>query len=350
MTTTPLFPIALSSQLDSTGVERVHAADLSLVVRAVWEAPPPPPDTIYIARDFEAFLRTSLTGSSFPTQVPTGMGLPGSEIAVQTAGGKLYHLGQTGLVRVSSDGVNFAPATGIFGSFNTPGSGVIVKVGSEWQLYSSGMLHVSTDGIAFTERVAANNGYGAHIGNTIVYGGSTFGISLDAGVTFSTYARPAAFASSSSYRIMKEVPGQGFIYFANSTGNNLAIATSSSGLSGSWVMKTAPTTFPASNVAVDPTTNRIFLVVRNTSNFTFDLWTSDDFGNSWTARATGPMGAANDSNPRTLIWYNGWLYYPPVQGGGVTRIYRTDFTGAAWSQVASYSGGLDVNSMCGFPL
>lgn len=42
----PFFPIAFSSQLDDTGVERIHSAPLMPVYRDVLIPPPPPPMTL----------------------------------------------------------------------------------------------------------------------------------------------------------------------------------------------------------------------------------------------------------------------------------------------------------------
>lgn len=349
MTTNSLVPIAVSSQFDASGDERVHAVTTSLVVRATWQPPPPPVLRLYVAVDTETQLRRSLDGgASFTDTVPTGLTSVGTEPAVMAAGGRLFHLGSSTTARVSTDAVNFSAVTGI--PYNA-GSGTIIKVGTEWQWYG-GDLYISTDGASFTQRSLSSGVINfvkrpAVMGTTIVgtASGNRINVSTNSGVTF-TEQQLTAFISSEGIQRTLATP-TGFLLFGRATGSgNLLIGRSPTGLLGSWTTAAGPATAIVHGVSRDPINSRIVIVLQ-----TGETWYSDDNGVVWEGGASCPYAGAGSFPPaqeNNMIFSDGYFYFTAAQGGGVNRIYRTQDGEAAWQQVYQGPSTLAINSMCEF--
>lgn len=152
-----LVPIAISSQLDVTGEERIHAAKYEETIRNTF-VPPPPPTPLYMvvgdggklytAPDADTWtLRTSGTTSNL-------LGVAyGNEIWVAVGNGSGP---STNNIRSSVDGFTWTardfPSFLSAGSGLTFGGGMFVVVGSNDGTLNGSKAFSSPDGITWTER------------------------------------------------------------------------------------------------------------------------------------------------------------------------------------------------------
>lgn len=293
---------------------------------------------LFAAIDNLLTLRQSVdAGLTWPNTVTTGLTTITSEVAVGSAGGRVFHFGASTEGRTSTDGANFVACTGLTTTAGiVPGNGNLLKIGTEWQLYHDG-LHVSTDGIAWSLRSVPSGSLYRPVndGATVVavFGGRFLQVSTDSGVTFSFYNASASLNASEGVQRLLSVPGVHFLAFGRDGSGNMLIGTSTTGLSGSWTFVAGPATAIVHGAARNPTTGRILIVLQ-----TGACWYSDTNGSTWVSGATVPYAGALSFPPQTannLIYspLSGGFLFGAAQGGGVNRIYRTTDGVAAWAQV-----------------
>lgn len=289
-------------------------------------------------------------GASFPATVATGLVTATSEVCVQAAGGRLFHFGTTTEGRTSTDGVNFVACTGLTAPAGiVPGSGNLIKIGTEWQLYHFD-LHVSTDGVAFSQRTLAGGGVSRPVvdGTKVlaIWGGRFLQVSTDSGVNFTSYSADGSINTSEGVQRLLCIPGVKFVAFARDGSGNLYIGTSATGLSGSWTFGAGPATPVCHGVSRDPTTGRVVMVLQ-----TGATWYSDDDCVTWSAGAAVPYTGALSfpSLPaNNMIFANGAFFFCARQTAGVNRIYSSPDGVTAWAQVYSRSDSNAVESIAEF--
>jgi hypothetical protein len=347
MTVNSIVPVAVSSQLDNTGEERIHLANTVEVTRTPWVAPVP---RLYVAVDTETSLRWSVDGASFPNTVATGLSSPGTEPCVMSAGGRLYHLGSGTSNRTSTNASTFAAVAGLPAS--GAGVGTMIKLGSEWQWYG-GSMYVSADGINFTQRTITSGVVNlvsrpAIIGNTVVCKatGNRINVSVDGGSTF-TEQQLTAFNSFEGFQRTLAVDEFRFILFGRAAAtSNLLIGRSTTGGSGTWTTAAGPATATCHGVAFDPDAYRIVMVLQTGATYY-----SDDEGATWSPGAAVPYGGALALPPEqtnNMIFSEGYFYFCAAQGSGVNHVYRSPDGVTAWSLVFTGPSTLGINSMCEF--
>lgn len=339
---TNLIPAAISSQLDQTGEERIHAAPYEVIVRPVW-APPEITLVLFAAPDFQSYIAQSLDGgASFPTTVPTGISPDSSECMVDIANGRVFHWMESGSAR-TMEGLSgtWSPVTGL--PFEGPSR--ILYTGTEYLAHTLGNVYASADGLSFSLRSTSNCRVPVKAGDTIlgVSGGRFAGISTDNGLTFSEYSVAAAINSFEGIqRIVHD--GTYFVLFANDASANLLVYRSTTGLSGTWSLLTSPSTSRCHGAVVNEAGD-IVIVLRDGST-----WVSDDSGDTWAPGPSCPYGAA-PSYPTVqynkMFYINNYSYFCAEQGSGVNRIYRWAIGELAWTPVYTSPASFATQSVVG---
>lgn len=313
-------------------------------------------DTIEVVASMFVAIANTLTlqkssngGATFPTVVTTGLTVVSSAISVMSAGGRLFHFGNSTEGRTSVDGSSFSPCSGLP---TVPGGGNMIKVGSEWQLYPGPILdaiYVSTDGESFAIRSLSTSperpvNRGAII--VAVEAGVSFNVSTDAGNSFSDYTE----AAFSSIQRLWSIGSSKFLAFGVDAIGDLIIGSSETGTSGSWTTVAGPESGANSmcHGVYRSSEGRLAIVLRNGHT-----WYSDDPEADtivWTQGQTVPYGGALSNPPSrvgNMIYSNGAFFFVAPQGGGVNRIYRSVNGEDAWVQVFQASPtGNSINSMC----
>lgn len=358
MTTTPLFPIALSSQLDDTGVERVHATGLSLITRATWAAPPA---ALYLGiSDLLTLQKSTDGGLTFQATPPTGVDDSTGNTVVQ-AGGRLYHWARVqnpNKTVTSTDGNIYIPTTGIVG-FNA-GMSSLIKTASEWQFYVVNGLnyaYASSNGVDFSPRsfssgtvyrpvrtAAAILGIGASAD-------LQFTLSLDDGMTHNSYAE-SAFQSSAGIQSLLATDAGTFIAFGRSPSNALTVGRSPTALPGSWSTSTLPestSVYPL--YSTKNTTGRLLVALSNGR-----VYYSDDDGNSWSRGADLPYASppsailARGYADNKFIWAEaaGAFFAATEQGSGINQLYSSPDGVQPWVLRYTAPPTLSINGIVEF--
>lgn len=342
---TNLTPIALSSQLDETGEEKIHAATANRIVRPVFTIPPL---SVYAAIANTMKLFKSSQGSAFAITTDSGVLSTTSSVRVGRAGGDLYHMANQGQAVVTSDGTSWQALTGLPTSFFTPGIGDIAKYNGEWLLGASGKLYVATDGLNFSERSASFSGavkerlgdmwlYAA--GNTVIY-------STDNWLTTTTYSLGSVFYTFGGLLDYLAVPGFGFFLFGYNASGQAIIAYSPTGLSGTWTVNNAPWTgtYTARSV-YDRDTGRVWICITGSTSFNATVYYAEAGSTTFQSFGSFPYGSRTDPGSNLEV-ADGWLYKSAPQGSGLNTIYTSPVTASNWQAVYSVSGGNAVNSLC----
>lgn len=313
---------------------------------------------IYVAIDNTlTLLRSNDGGLSFTDTVATGLATSTSNVGVQVAGGKMFHLGVSNQGRVTDDGVNFSACSGLL---SAPGSSNMIAVedgSTEW-LLGGIQYQTSSDGSAFADRPLALEGTGKlkYDGvNTVIgiVGGRFLNRSTDKGVSFTAYSVDPSLSSSEGIQFVWWT-GTKWMLFANgpsSAAPALIIGTSATGASGTWTLVAGPEvgalTSVCHGVAQDPDTGRIAMVLKNGHT-----WYTDNEGTSWTAGPNLSYGGSTNYPPaqgNNMIFAAGAFLIGAAQGGSVNKIYRSPDAVTAWAEVYSSSAGNAINSMAAFP-
>lgn len=335
---TPLVPIAISSQLDVTGEERIHAAKYTLTNRPAWVASP---NQFYAASGNQTYLAKSVDGgTTFPTTVSTGLGTISSTTTVSAAGSKLFQWnGSAGAV--SSDGSTFTPM--VYGS-SMGNVSEVIYAGGKWLAGCQMEVHVSADGVNFSALDFNGLIQPAMLGNTIVggTGGTAVNHSVNAGVAFSTYTVTGMAKTDAVL-----ATDTGFVMFGRApTTSNLVVAKSATGLTGSWTVAAGPSTSFILAVARNATTGRIVLF-----NAAGNTYYSDDSASTWTAGAANLYTAGDIIPPFTRrMTCDGTKFLLCVrQESGNNRIYSSPNGVTDWSFVYLGPVSQNLNAVVKFP-
>lgn len=349
-----LVPIAISSEIDDTGVERVHAAKFTPTVRPAWVAPS---SAIYLGLNNELNLKKSIDGGLNFTETPnTGVVASSTNSVVATAG-RMYHwsfVDDPNNTFTTIDGTNFTRTTGISGF--TASMSELIKTSTEWQLYvNNGIdyLYVSTNGVDFVLRTFATGpvrrpvqfgtkilGIGTATGNTLV-------VSTDEGLTYSSYTI-GDFNSTTGIQSLAVTPSGNYIAFGRNGSGNFAIGTSATGLSGSWTVVPGPTLSTYALCSAVTPAGRILVVLADGATYY-----SDNEGSTWTAGAlvtyaSPPTAIAVVSNPVNVLLYaqdaEAFLV-ATAQGSGVFEVYRSVDGVAPWVLVYTAPSARTVNGI-----
>lgn len=318
-----LVPIAISSQLDDTGEERIHAAQFTPGIRIPYS---PPLTAIYADIKLDTFLAQAIDGLTFTDDLQAG-GTIGTNISVGAGGGRLFRFGST-IGRVTTDGTTFLDCTNVTGS----GAAVrrVIYTEDEWLLFKNTTnVLFSSDGVDFASRSlpASFNGDAAMIGDTIVAAQvSTTSImrSTDKGVNWATVNTGI---TSTTHRVLATPTG--FLTFGSNSGN--AIRKSLDGSLGTWSSIAAPGAEPIMCAAHNTTTGRVIAVAR------FGVtWYSDDDGETWTQGGTIPMDTSALAPANSILFANDLVYMVGQDVNSDFGIYTTP-DGVAWT--LRHSGG-----------
>lgn len=356
---TNLIPIAISSQLDVTGEEKIHAANYELVIRPQWAPPPAPDASIYIALNNALTLGVSVDGAATFTDTPATGVIASSVNNVGATDGRLYHWSQpaaTNNTFTTTDYTNFTRTTGISGFSGTLTTNLI-KTSTEWQLYvvnSANYAYYSTDGVAFSMRTFTSGAvrrpvqFGTKLLGIAISAGNALAVSTDEGVTFASYTI-TGFNTSNGIQSVAVTPSGNFVIFGRNTSNILTIGRSATGLSGSWTVEAGPVSTTAHPVysAVTPAGRIVFVLSDGRTYY------SDNEGVSWTAGAVVPFNSPPSVSTTTATPAHKFVYAPTTgaflitteQGGGVNRLYKSTDSTDSWTLMYTTPSTAPINGI-----
>lgn len=325
-----LVPIAVSSQLDVSGEERIHAAGYNSIIRPTW-APIPP--SIFVGMDSSSLLlRSQDYGASWPATVDSGGSAVGtSALYLAGAGGRLTRYTPT-LARTTIDGSTFVDCTGIGSGFPYWG----IYTGEAWLLQTALGIRRSTDGIGYSS-VSALTGsstlqnYVARLGDIILCNGSANSNaairSTDKGLTWA-----AVTGGGPSRATCIVATNTRFLMF---TGGSAACSYSTTGATGSWLAggpMSIP--FPARTAAYDAVNNRVLVITSGGS-----VHASDDEGTTWSQLGYLPYTVMDAFRNNNLLYTGTNFIHIGSTNTSLSKICTT-VNGSSWTETYSTSTGL----------
>jgi hypothetical protein len=323
-----LVPAALSSQLDVSGEEKIHAAPYATIVRPVFFIPPTP---VYAARQGSELLVSYDGGFTWPTKVATG-GADSSSVVLNTGGGRLTRYTPTA-GRTTTDVTTFAALTGLSGSGFSSGA---IRTASEWLVFAAGGIRASTNGIAYVARTSPAVPYSssmpARLGSNILFvstaANNSLGYSANDGATWGSITTHSG--TTMHYTLLIA----GTSRFLAFTGTNGTVHKSNTGASGTWSTGTSvPTVFTIRSGCRNPLTGRIVVI-----NALGQSFFTDDDGDTWNAGSVG-IGNYQDNGSRdaTTIFANGRYICAAHTTTGLDVIYTSE-DGDTWTLRYSIAG------------
>lgn len=354
---TELIPAAISSQLDQSGEERIHAAPYELLSRMAWVAPPQPFDSVFLTPVFPPNITYSVDSEQIDfSGVTNSGGTTGSGgYNLLVANGRLFQTRHNNQSRVTSDGTTWANAAGINDGFNRVEA--IFHNGSEYVAFarnssdfwrSADALTWTTDTLTFTPSEIPP----IYTGTEIIFvnsTGSTIYRSSDWADTFTTVNVGLAnllsvhqlIASENNIMILGVRNGSGF--------SNVA-RRSASGGAGTWSDINTVGVAAHQTAAINPSSGRIIVM---TDNGIAPHYTDDDFTTLIPAAAL-----TEDDHPTTARIYfstlNERFYYGTTYEQDVDpfallfKVYSTGNGVDPWE--TNYSFDYNVNSVSGLAL
>lgn len=328
-----LVPIAISSQLDDTGEERIHAAQFTPTIR-----------TPYIELNYvyaliagsSNLLRSTDGGLTWPDLVDSGGSASALSALFLDGTGNRLTRDQAISGRTSTDGDNFVTITGSLSGTGFPTWHLYT--GTEWLRRSAGGMRASSDGIDYSVRTipslgTADNSYNsfAKLNNNIIFMytvGSTGNLcySTDNGATW------ASFVLGLSTQLV--ATANRFLAFVGAAGR---VDMSTSGASGTWTSSYSTLPSASSSVrlaAYSPTLGRV-VVQAGTGSF----WRSDDEGDTWTGPYFPlPVSILDAVNVRGMIFAHNRFIASIRTNTNLSKIYTSD-DGITW--VERYSTAAD---------
>lgn len=344
MTTTPLFPIAISSQLDDTGVERVHAADLTPVTRASYFVVP---TQLYGTVILDAGWLNSIDGGDTFNYVPppdTPGVFVGTTMFITQVGQYLWRAGSSSgnyNWRYSSDGITWSSSMTMTPTFSTLG---ILWTGSAYVLWGSEYTFISATGADGTWSAARTTVAGggiascANIGDTLVatrIDSSSLRVSQDAGTSWATVTLTGnvgmVFADSANFLAFD---------FSSNT-----VHISPTGLAGSWqaVVISPPEDGDGAFTACKDDDSRWLYIASNGKCFV-----SDNDGTSWAQGALLPSdGSLGSPYNNAAVFADGYFYALSLNSGDGSSngIFRSPDGVEPW--VLVHSEGVDTGIVLG---
>lgn len=314
-----IVPAAVSSQLDQSGEERIHIANI--VPGGVTRTPYTPPleiTTMYAAQFSNTLLYISADATAWPgTTVAPGL-TAASEQLVDSYGGKIHFMNSNGgRVCHDSTGAAWANCTGLPGGtiiksmFYIPANGPTPA--KWWAVAESGtQIYSSTDGVAFSGSAlnASSTSWQGSVarGQIAIVTGVSMGTrrTADGGATWATVSTGSVFLN----KIVDS--GTAFVGIGNSDTANILVSSDGT----SWTGKTYPGQTGGvfkRNLAYAPGVGsgigRFLLTLSNGATVY-----SDDDGQTWLAGASAGT-APTDSSPldNAMVYAHGFFV---MQGGG----------------------------------
>lgn len=330
-----IVPAAISSQLDESGEERIHIANLSPVFRQPWV---PQIDDIYLSYSGSTAFRYTTDEADWANTVDTGGFVSGASVATRAhfVGGRLFRTGTStpDRSRVTTDGVNFTSLTGsaLSGAVET-----LLKPATEWLFFQSGSnVGVSTDGVDITNRAlggSLQDGRVAIKGSTILGMSTTANTarrSLDNGVTWGSVALGGA-TPSQGWTI---ATANRFLIFAQKTSDNTNfLKWSTTGAAASWTEVSLPGSFSGQFVrqgCYNPEINRVIIVMAD-----YATYYSDDEGSTWTLGTPFPnlSGDFFSTTSYDFKFYNHKCYLRVNAASSLEHRLYTTVDGTSWTQI-----------------
>lgn len=357
--TTSIIPAAVSSQLDNTGEERIHIANIvpGGVVRTAFV---PSFDSVFISQQANTQLYYSLDApvSAFTT-VETGGTFSGGGVGhLFFANGRMFHTRIANRTRSSTDNSSWVGTTG----FNPGGSiGTLLHDGSQYVAYCDFDTNrwVSANGTSWSAQAmgfTASSPRFATKGSSVVglvSTANTIRLSTDGGVSFSAVDMGGTVTTFQNRFPL--ATANRFIVFGvnNASPFQTMLKWSTTGAAGTWTEVNLPIgTFSGPHLwqaAVNTDTGRIIAVYSNGA-----VYYSDDEGSTWTA-GTSLLNSQSDLARTRMIYSprNGRMYYLGFynDGGAINedRLYSSPDGVQAWtlhySNPASNPGLLNIAVM-----
>lgn len=300
--TTPLFPIAVSSQLDVTGKERVHAAREQHTTRV----PFVPLNYVYVLMDgTSTLLRSSDGGQTWPDLIDSGGSASSIDALFLDGTGNRLTRDQPISGRTSTDGSTFETIGGALSGTGFPMWHL--WTGDEWLRRSAGGMRASTDGVTYSTRTipglgtadTAANSF-AKLGSNIIFHyrvGTTdyLCLSNDNGLTWSSFNFGQAITQLVA-------TANKFLAFVGSSG---AVLESPTGASGTWFSAgTLPSSVGFVRMASYNEADNVLVVVNGASQ----VYISYDEGVTWENPLTPFTNFEDHVSVRGLVFaYNNFI-------------------------------------------
>lgn len=314
-----LIPIAISSQLDVTGEERIHAANYNPTTRSVYIAPPAEAERMLFLVGVGGMIAT--TEEPFDTysfSYPS-TGFSGANNAIAGVWDLILIGTALGRVIVTTDRTNYTSVV-----LDTVNNIEAIAYGDGTFVIGAGnQIFTTTDGVNFTEQVSPFSGAirAAGFGNgTFVLGGryGEVAYSTDMGVTWTIVS--ASFDTNDTDFVETVFYGNGLFVAAGSISGQ--IATSPDGIT--WTQRT-------DNIASVPYSgaygNGVYIVVGD------DGATSHSAdGITWTAGSI-----PGHSGFRSTITFLVDKFYVTDQFGGMAMAASESTDGVTWTAVTAPS-------------
>lgn len=357
MTINSIVPVAVSSQLDNSGEERIHIANTvpGGVIRQPWVAPPSPFESIFIMDRLDSTFLVHADNddnTNFPIYQATGGLAYGSAFpTVHGINGKLFSFRPTSnRTRVSDDGINWVGTTGLVGAGAVWSA---IHTGTEYLIFpDSGTDNLySADGLTWSTR-ARLSGYNelsgvAKKGNTIINStttANTLHVSTDNGLT-----QTAVNTGGTSLNELRVVAtANRFVALGYRTSPSIVTMSkwSTTGAAGTWT-ETTLTGSSLSNyiMAYLPNINRIIAIALTGRK----IWISDDEGSTWSDSGV----LAPNRNHLSIRWSeaNQRLYWlcSNLSDGNTNYYLRSSVDGLDWSTI-HWSPGINSAAFINFGL
>jgi hypothetical protein len=289
MTVNSIVPVAVSSQLDNSGEERIHIANTvpGGVIRQPYVAPPNPFESIFAMDRLDStFLvhADNADNTNFPIYQDTGgLGYGSVFPTVHGINGKLFSFRpSSNRTRVSDDGINWV------GTTNLTASGTVwsaIHTGTEYLIFpdfGTNNLY-SADGLTWNNRTRLS-GYNelsgiAKKGNTIINStttANTLHVSTDNGLT-----QTAVNTGGTSLNELRVVAtANRFVALGYRTSPSIVTMSkwSTTGLAGTWTETTLVGSSLSNYImAYLPNINRVIAIAMTGRK----IWISDDEGSTW---------------------------------------------------------------------
>lgn len=359
-----IIPAAVSSQLDNTGEERIHVANIvpGGVVRTPWVAPALPFDSIFASWSGNSELFQSTVAN--PTQsdwalVEAGGLISTTETRIFNVNNRLFACRQSGRTRTSTDAISWVSVTGLTQSGTIES---IIWTGTQYIAFDSlgTLCWVSPDGVNWSSQALGYTtltGRHAYKGTTVIGFASTNNtvrVNTANGVgTYSSVSMGGAVTNfSKSY--VTTTANRFLVFGTNTSTNGNVMKWSPTGLVATWTEVTLPgdaTTTPFGQVVYNAGTNRLIAVRRDGS-----VYYSDDEGSTWSV-GTSILQTTFYSTIGDHIIYsatNGRVYYLGFYSdGGAIDDYRVYSTadGITWTLHFSHpSSSNGLNNIATWPV